>query len=41
MCKSEKCGHVACTGCWKEWLSNKLECPLCRTRVREKFLIPI
>ncbi|CAK91616.1 unnamed protein product (macronuclear) [Paramecium tetraurelia] len=39
MCKSEKCGHVACQDCWKQWLQTKLECPLCRARVREKFLI--
>ncbi|CAK81154.1 unnamed protein product (macronuclear) [Paramecium tetraurelia] len=41
MCKSEKCGHVACQDCWKQWLQTKLECPLCRARVREKFLIVI
>ncbi|CAD8210129.1 unnamed protein product [Paramecium pentaurelia] len=41
MCKSEKCGHVACQDCWKQWLQTKLECPLCRARVREKFLIII
>ncbi len=29
-----KCGHEACYGCWTEWLSRTLECPLCRQRTR-------
>lgn len=29
-----KCGHVCCFGCWTSWLSNTLECPLCRQRTR-------
>jgi hypothetical protein len=29
-----KCGHEACYGCWTEWLSRTLECPLCRQRIR-------
>ncbi|KAM3134674.1 hypothetical protein pb186bvf_013149 [Paramecium bursaria] len=41
MSKSSKCGHIACLKCWKTWLETKLECPLCRARVRQKFLIQI
>lgn len=32
------CGHVACFECWKQWLKIRLECPLCKHRVREKNL---
>lgn len=38
MKKSNKCGHVACAKCWEKWLETKLECPICRARVRPKFL---
>jgi hypothetical protein len=24
------CGHVACLGCWKAWLSRSESCPTCR-----------
>eukprot|EP00440_Ansanella_granifera_P051923 gb/GFBE01056294.1/.p1 GENE.gb/GFBE01056294.1/~~gb/GFBE01056294.1/.p1 ORF type:complete len:266 (+),score=49.62 gb/GFBE01056294.1/:1-798(+) len=33
------CGHVACQGCWKKWLPEKLECPVCRNKVRRKNLV--
>lgn len=36
-----KCGHVCCFLCWKSWLETKLECPLCKQRVRFKKLEPI
>lgn len=29
-----KCGHVCCFACWSAWLSNTLECPICRNRTR-------
>lgn len=29
-----KCGHVCCFPCWSAWLSNTLECPICRNRTR-------
>jgi len=32
------CGHVACRGCWDEWLAMSLSCPACSTRVRVKML---
>lgn len=37
-----KCGHIACKSCWESQLKiNKLECPLCRKKVRSKNLISI
>jgi hypothetical protein len=35
------CGHVCCRGCWRSWLAEKSVCPICRSLVREKFLIPL
>jgi len=32
------CGHVCCSECWKKALGVKLECPVCRQKVREKQL---
>lgn len=29
-----RCGHIMCAECWKSWLLTKLECPLCRSKVR-------
>jgi len=29
-----KCRHAACNECWSEWLVEKLECPLCKNKVR-------
>lgn len=36
-----KCVHIFCFECWKNWLSKRLECPLCRERVRLKQLTPV
>jgi hypothetical protein len=36
-----KCGHVACNPCWNNWLKEKLECPLCKKKVRAKTLEPL
>jgi len=33
-----RCGHIACQACWDSWLPLKLECPVCRVRVRQKQL---
>lgn len=33
-----RCGHVCCNGCWELWLSSRLECPVCREKVRLKQL---
>lgn len=33
-----RCGHICCYECWVYWLKQKLECPICRKRTREKFL---
>jgi hypothetical protein len=35
------CGHVCCEDCWANALERKLECPVCRKRVRKKQLTPI
>ena len=36
---SAKCGHILCNPCWKRCLKQKLECPLCKKKVRENTLI--
>jgi hypothetical protein len=36
-----RCGHVCCFACWDSWLERKLECPLCKSRVRKNQLSPI
>jgi len=33
-CASISCGHVCCRNCWVEWLAKKLECPVCKAKVR-------
>ncbi|OMJ94501.1 hypothetical protein SteCoe_2272 [Stentor coeruleus] len=38
---SANCGHICCKACWMKILSNCLECPLCKQRVRMKHLTPI
>lgn len=35
------CGHVACKECWDEWLKRKIECPICKEKVRVKHLRPV
>jgi hypothetical protein len=35
---SANCGHVCCYLCWQTWLAEKLECPVCKMRVRAKQL---
>ena len=38
---SSKCGHIACHNCWEKWLQTKLECPMCKNKVRPKTLIKL
>eukprot|EP00913_Durusdinium_trenchii_P024421 g22924.t1 len=38
---SALCGHFACKACWRDWLREKLECPICRAKVREQNLIEL
>ena len=33
-----KCKHVLCNNCWSGWLTEKLECPLCKSKARAKTL---
>ena len=33
-----KCRHVLCNICWSGWLTEKLECPLCKGKARAKTL---
>ncbi|EFA76517.1 hypothetical protein PPL_10285 [Heterostelium album PN500] len=35
------CGHVCCWDCWNQWLSLKLECPICREKTRLKQIKPV
>jgi len=35
-----KCKHLCCLECWERWLKNKLECPVCRARVRIRQIKP-
>ena len=39
--KTSKCGHMACETCWGTWLSTKLECPMCKKRVKKNQLIKL
>jgi len=32
------CSHIACYTCWQQLLKQKLECPVCRSKVRIKHL---
>ena len=36
--KKAKCNHKACIDCWKKCLKEKLECMICKSRVRMKTL---
>ena len=36
-----KCKHVACLGCWNQWLDKALECPTCRNRTRKNQIFPM
>eukprot|EP00435_Cladocopium_sp_Y103_P074162 s111_g47.t1 len=38
---SALCGHFACEACWSKWLREKLECPICRCKVRRQNLIKL
>eukprot|EP00434_Breviolum_minutum_P035190 symbB.v1.2.031142.t2/scaffold3583.1/size55484/1 len=38
---SALCGHFACQVCWSKWLMEKLECPICRCKVRRQNLIQL
>eukprot|EP00742_Colponemidia_sp_Colp-10_P016417 GILJ01018809.1.p1 GENE.GILJ01018809.1~~GILJ01018809.1.p1 ORF type:complete len:275 (+),score=39.69 GILJ01018809.1:74-826(+) len=33
-----RCGHICCDTCWDQWLSNCLECPVCKQRTRTNHL---
>ena len=33
-----KCHHIMCDDCWDNWLKNKLECPICKKKVRKQTL---
>ena len=35
-----KCHHVVCDDCWNHILSTKLECPICKKKVRKQTLSP-
>ncbi|GAM29214.1 hypothetical protein SAMD00019534_123900 [Acytostelium subglobosum LB1] len=35
------CGHICCWECWGQWLSIKLECPVCREKTRLKQVKPV
>lgn len=35
---SAVCGHICCHACWQTWLQQKLECPVCKEKVRFKQL---
>lgn len=35
------CGHFACGECWRQWLMQRLECPMCRKKVRPNNLITL
>ncbi len=35
---SAVCGHICCHACWQNWLQQKLECPVCKEKVRSKQL---
>ena len=39
--KASLCGHICCDPCWGNWLSEKLECPVCHKRTRDKNLITL
>jgi hypothetical protein len=36
-----QCGHICCLECWTGWLKQKLECPICKEKVRPKRLTRI
>lgn len=36
--RTAPCGHSCCFECWQGWLTQKMECPFCRGRVRPKKL---
>jgi hypothetical protein len=36
-----RCGHVCCHSCWMKCLELKLECPVCREKVRGNQLRPV
>lgn len=38
---SSMCGHVCCHECWIELLARKLECPVCKAKVRVPHLRPL
>ena len=38
---STPCGHILCWVCCIEWVTQKLECPVCRTRVEPRKLVPL
>eukprot|EP01132_Coremiostelium_polycephalum_P004886 gene4886-6094_t len=38
---SSVCGHICCFECWCQWLSLKLECPICKERARVKLIKPV
>ena len=29
-----KCNHILCNECWAQWIFEKMECPLCKKKVR-------
>jgi len=35
------CGHICCNACWESLLKFKVECPVCKTKVRQKQLITL
>ena len=37
--RTAKCGHILCQKCWDQCLKQKLECPICKKRVRANTLI--
>ena len=36
-----KCNHILCNECWAQWIFEKMECPLCKKKVRFQTLFKL